>query len=173
MTDRSRRRPWLAVALALVVSGLGHAYLRRWGRALAWYLAVTVSLVLVIPDATVERLIAGDPPPIADIAPAVLVVAASVIDAYVLALRDNREQERDRRADPETTSAQFNSGTATEKPDSGASAGGTKTGTSTDRSERSGTDDGTDPDMVSCPHCDRETDAAFDFCQWCAEPVDE
>jgi hypothetical protein len=26
---------------------------------------------------------------------------------------------------------------------------------------------------VSCPHCGRETDAAFDFCQWCAEPVGE
>lgn len=159
MTDRSRRRPWLAVALALVVSGLGHAYLRRWGRALAWYLAVTVSLVLVVPDATVEQLIAGDPPPIADIAPAVLVVAASVIDAYVLARRDNRAYERDHDATPAA---------ATSKSTDEAMTTGDAATTAPEAPSAEPTDsDGT----VRCPECGKETDPGFDFCQWCAEPL--
>lgn len=156
MTNRSRRRPWLAALLALVVSGLGHAYLRRWARAVAWYVAVTVTLVLVVPDAAVERLIAGDRPPIADIAPAVLVLAASVIDAYVLALRNNREHEREQATTPTDPADR-------ETPTDPAGAAAT-----TDRPN-----DASDAGAVSCPHCGRETDAAFDFCQWCAEPVPE
>ena len=182
MTDHSRRRPWLAAVLALAVSGLGHAYLRRWGRALGWYVAVTATLVVIVPDAAVERLIAGDAPPVADVAPALLVVAASVIDAYVLARRNNREYERDKRTKAGATSERVTSGTAPERADTGASTGQTDPGASTgrtdtetltDRSDRSTVDDGGDVEAVSCPHCGRETDPAFDFCQWCAEPVDE
>ena len=182
MTDRSRRRPWLAVLLALVVSGLGHAYLRRWARAFGWYVAVTATLVFVIPDAAVDRLVAGDPPPIADMAPAVLVVAASVIDAYVLAVRNNREYERDQRTNARAPSERADSGTAPERADRGASTGRADqrastgrvdTEVPTDRADRSTADAGTDAAAVSCPHCGRETDPAFDFCQWCAEPVDE
>lgn len=32
-----RYRPWLAAVLALLVAGLGHAYLRRWRRAFMWF----------------------------------------------------------------------------------------------------------------------------------------
>ena len=200
MTDRSRRRPWLAVLLALVVSGLGHAYLRRWARAFGWYVAVTATLVLVVPDAAVDRLVAGGPPPIADIAPAVLVVAASVIDAYVLAVRNNREYERDRRTNAGTPAERADPGASAGRADSGASAGRTDTGASadradsgasagrtdsgasagraepgapTDRPDRSTADDGIDAGAATCPHCGRETDPTFDFCQWCADPVDE
>ncbi|WP_144799068.1 zinc ribbon domain-containing protein [Halorubrum depositum] len=159
MTDRSRRRPWLAALLALVVSGLGHAYLRRWARALGWYVAVTATLVVIVPDAAVERLIAGDAPPIADVAPAVLVVAASVIDAYVLALRNNREYDREERA--------------AERVESGATTPPSSAASPADRSDGSAVDRDREADAVSCPHCGRDTDPAFDFCQWCAEPVDE
>ena len=160
MTDRSRRRPWLAALLALVVSGLGHAYLRRWARALGWYVAVTATLVVVVPDPAVDRLIAGDAPPIADIAPAVLVVAASVIDAYVLAVRNNRERDRSEaeeaeRTEPSASTEQTDAAVPSDAPD----------GSAVDREG--------DAAAVSCPHCGRETDAEFDFCQWCAEPVSE
>jgi hypothetical protein len=160
MTDRSRRRPWLAALLALVVSGLGHAYLRRWARALGWYVAVTAAVVALVPDAAVDGLIAGDVPPLADVAPAVLVVAASVIDAYVTAHRQNREYERERRA-------------ASEPADREASAERTDAAATTEARDPSGTGATSDTEAVSCPHCGRETDASFDFCQWCAEPVDE
>ncbi|MFW6316968.1 MAG: DUF7575 domain-containing protein [Halorubrum sp.] len=170
MTDRSRRRPWLAVLLALVVSGLGHAYLRRWGRAFGWYAAVTATLVFIVPDAAVEGLIAGDPPPVADVAPALVVVAASVIDAYVLAVRNNREVERERRAG---ASERSDPGASTIGADPGTSTGGTTAGPRTDRPDRMTDEDETPAEQVSCPHCGRETDPSFDFCQWCAEPVPE
>ncbi|MFO8114961.1 MAG: zinc ribbon domain-containing protein [Halorubrum sp.] len=157
MPDHSRRRPWLAVLLALVVSGLGHAYLRRWGRAFGWYVAVTATLVFIVPDAAVDGIVAGDPPPVADVAPALVVVAASVIDAYVLAVRNNRELEREER----TASERAAPGAPTEQ-----TAPATQTdGTSLESEAR--------PDRVSCPHCGRQTDPSFDFCQWCAEPVSE
>jgi hypothetical protein len=167
MTDRSRRRPWLAVLLALLVSGLGHAYLRRWGRAFVWYVAVTATLVFVVPDAAVEGLVAGDPPPVVDVAPALVVVAASVIDAYVLAVRNNREIEREGRT------------AASDRADLGTPGEGANSGASTERSTAATQTDGptvrdeTDADQVSCPHCGRQTDPSFDFCQWCAEPVSE
>jgi hypothetical protein len=171
MTDRSRRRPWLAVLLALVVSGLGHAYLRRWARAFGWYVAVTATLVFVVPDAAVEGLVAGEAPPIADIAPALLVIAASVIDAYVLAQRINREREgEDRTASERTASERAAPGAATGQTDREASATRSDAATPADRSAA---DDEAVPDAVSCPHCGRETDPSFDFCQWCAEPVSE
>ena len=161
MTDRSRRRPWLAALLAFVVSGLGHAYLRHWARAFAWYAAVTATLVFFVPDAAVDRLVSGDPPPVADIGPAVVVVAASVIDAYVLAHRNNRELEREQRA-------------------AASDWTGPRTGTAdTDDTEptgshrRAGADDEASAETVACPHCGRETDPSFDFCQWCAEATSE
>jgi len=162
MTDHSRRRPWLAALLALVVSGLGHAYLRRWARALGWYVTVTATLVVIVPDAAVERLIAGDAPPIADVAPALIAVAASVIDAYVLALRTNREHERERRAPEEV-----------ERTEPSASTGRRAAAVPADGPEGSAVDHDREPDATSCPHCGRETDPSFDFCQWCAEPVSE
>ncbi|MFC7324264.1 zinc ribbon domain-containing protein [Halorubrum rutilum] len=164
MTDRSRRRPWLAALLALVVSGLGHAYLRRWARALGWYVAVTAAVVALVPDAAVDGLIAGDVPPLADVAPAVLVVAASVIDAYVTAHRQNREYERERR-------------TASEPADREASAermdAASGTSATTEPRDPPASDETPDADAAPCPHCGRETDPSFDFCQWCAEPIDE
>lgn len=160
MTDRSRRRPWLAALLALVVSGLGHAYLRRWARAFAWYAAVTATLVFFVPDAAVDRLVSGNPPPIADIAPALFVIAASVIDAYVLALRNNREVEGEQRA---AASNWTGSRTTTEN---------TGDAESTDPQRRVAGDERS-PDVVQCPNCGRETDPSFDFCQWCAEPTSE
>lgn len=102
MGEVRRRRPWLAVLLALVISGLGHAYLRRWGRALGWYVAITITLVVLVPDAAVDQLFTGTAPPVGDLLPALVVILASVIDAYVLAIRNNREYER-RKHDPEHT----------------------------------------------------------------------
>lgn len=164
MTDRSRRRPWLAALLALVVSGLGHAYLRRWARALGWYVAVTAAVVAFVPDAAVDGLIAGDVPPFADVAPAVFVVAASVIDAYVTAHRQNREYERERR----TATADLPDREASAERTTAASG----TSATTEPRDQPASDEAPGADAASCPHCGRETDPSFDFCQWCAEPID-
>lgn len=39
------------------------------------------------------------------------------------------------------------------------------------RNQRSETTTDTEA-QPHCPHCGRETDPAFDFCQWCTEPLD-
>ncbi|SDF60847.1 hypothetical protein SAMN04488067_10658 [Halorubrum xinjiangense] len=153
MTERSRRRPWLAALLALVVSGLGHAYLRRWARALGWYLAVTAAVVAFVPESAISGAFAGDPPAVREVAPAAAVVGASVIDAYVVALRNNRAYERERGETGATD--------ATDSTDDGTA------NTTTAASAETTAGDGT----VRCPACGKETDPAVDFCQWCAEPL--
>jgi hypothetical protein len=160
MSDReiSRRRPWLAAVLALLMSGLGHAYLRRWARAFGWYAAITGTLVFVVPDAAVDQVVAGEPPPIAEIAPALVVVAASVVDAYVVAVRNNRAYEQQ-------------SPSAETAPDASSPDRNETTRGDAESGSAEPVDSATD--TVSCPHCGRDTDATLVFCQWCAEPLEE
>ncbi|MDZ5813322.1 zinc ribbon domain-containing protein [Halorubrum sp. AD140] len=153
MADHTRRRPWLAALLALVVSGLGHAYLRRWARAFGWYVAVTAAVFVFVPESAISGAFAGEPPAVREVAPAAAVVGASVIDAYVVALRNNRAHERER----ETVRASGR----TEPTDHG-------------RTERPNAPTAERPDdggTVRCPECGKETDPTVDFCQWCAEPL--
>ena len=155
MAERTRRRPWLAALLALVVSGLGHAYLRRWARALGWYVAVTAAVFVFVPESAIAGAFAGDPPAVREVAPAAAVVGASVIDAYVVALRNNRTYERERGTVRATDAA--------DSPDERAADGPAA------QSAETGANDGT----VRCPECGKETDPTVDFCQWCAEPLGE
>lgn len=48
------KRPWLAAALAIVMPGLGHVYLRSWFRALLWFWMVVLSAVLFVPEELVD-----------------------------------------------------------------------------------------------------------------------
>ncbi|SFR45091.1 MULTISPECIES: zinc ribbon domain-containing protein [Halorubrum] len=166
MSERTRRRPWLAALLALVVSGLGHAYLRRWARALGWYVAVTAAVFVFVPESAISGALAGNPPPVRDVAPAAAVVGASVIDAYVVALRNNREYEREREETRATGRTESAGHGTTEEPNA-PSAGRAEepNAPSAGRADDNGT--------VRCPECGKETDPTFDFCQWCAEPVGE
>ena len=50
---RSGKRPWLAAALALLYPGLGHAYLREWLRALAWFGLMFATTALALPPSAV------------------------------------------------------------------------------------------------------------------------
>ena len=81
-----RRRPAVAVVLALAVAGLGHAYLRRWGRAAAWFLTIATTGVVLIgafadPNANLREL------PLTVLGPLVGLFVLSAIDAYRLAAR--------------------------------------------------------------------------------------
>ncbi|WP_418284586.1 DUF7575 domain-containing protein [Halorubrum sp. DTA46] len=170
MTDRSRRRPWLAAVLALVISGLGHAYLRRWARALGWYVLITATVVLLVPDAAVDSLFAGDRPPLIDLAPVLLVVAASVIDAYVLALRNNRAYERET-ADHNAPEGAAAVDVAAQKKTAEREAGANTL--SSAATQETAPDAKNTADAATCPECGRDVDSELDFCQWCAAPLDE
>ncbi|EMA59895.1 zinc ribbon domain-containing protein [Halorubrum kocurii] len=174
-SDTSRRRPWLAAALALVVSGLGHAYLRRWARAFGWYVVITATLVFVVPDAAVDGILAGDRPPVVEVAPALVAVAASVVDAYVLAVRNNRKHERRSTAGPTDAAPQrsgaegaWRTGTTSEA----ASTESKSASESPESPESPESDTGAASETASCPHCGRQADAELEFCQWCAEPLE-
>lgn len=49
MSENGTKRPWLAALLA-VLPGLGHVYLRLWGRALLWAGTTAVTVVVFLPD---------------------------------------------------------------------------------------------------------------------------
>ena len=168
MGEVRRRRPWLAVLLALVISGLGHAYLRRWGRALGWYVAITATVVFLVPDGAVDGLFAGTTPPLADIAPALVVVVASVIDAYVLAVRNNRKYDRQQAAYGARELASGDVKTDAPDVERGRSATGAASGLTDRFGDDAPSDTGSQP-AVDCPHCGREVDPDLDFCHWCTE----
>jgi uncharacterized paraquat-inducible protein A len=91
-----QKRPWLAVLLAVIYPGLGHVYLRKWGRALLWFVLVVASSTFLIPDGAVPAsLSVGALVDAAEAIPvevSVLVLSLSfmsVLDAYWLATRVN------------------------------------------------------------------------------------
>ncbi|WP_410767119.1 zinc ribbon domain-containing protein [Haloferax sp. DFSO60] len=89
MSTLSKLRPWLTALLAallgLLITGLGHLYLRRWRRALLWIvLAFTVAFVFV-PTSALEAVANGTTmPPLADLMPVLAVSLVSVADAFFL-----------------------------------------------------------------------------------------
>ena len=85
----SRKRPWLAALLAVLATGLGHLYLRRWRRAVGWIVALVGASVLFVDPGTVDALLAGDPVDPLAIAPIAVVGGFSVVDAYLLASAQN------------------------------------------------------------------------------------
>jgi hypothetical protein len=96
-----QRRPVVAAALA-VVPALGHAYLRRWSRGLAWLSLLAGSALVFagvfgagVGDAVSSQFSAtqgaASVPGAAPFAvPVAVVLALSAVDAYALARRDAR-----------------------------------------------------------------------------------
>jgi hypothetical protein len=48
-----RRRAWVAAGLALLYPGLGHLYLRRWGRSVLWFGLLASATFLILPEVAV------------------------------------------------------------------------------------------------------------------------
>lgn len=91
-THDSRARPWLAAGLSVAVTGLGHLYLREWVRALMWFgLAFTAALLFVDEGSAVALVESGVLPPLAELAPVLVVRLLSVADAYRFALVRNAD----------------------------------------------------------------------------------
>lgn len=93
----SGKRPWLAAALGVVLTGAGHLYLRRWLRAIGWLFLATLTAELFVPDGTLVALESyvltgtGTPPSVEALAPVLMVSFLSVVDAYFMAVLANRQ----------------------------------------------------------------------------------
>lgn len=80
-----RHRPWLAAVLAVLVAGLGHAYLRRWRRALLWFVAILGAGAAL--SAVVSRPTPTSPAdfPLVVLVPLLVLYGVSAVDAFRLA----------------------------------------------------------------------------------------
>jgi hypothetical protein len=84
--------PAVAALLALLYPGMGHVYLRRWGRALLWFTLWFLAVTLTVPSAAFEGvetaagfMSAIQSLPLSTYAALLGVTVGSVGDAYVLA----------------------------------------------------------------------------------------
>lgn len=87
MASSAAKRPWLAAVLTILVTGLGHVYLRRWIRAIAWIVLAILSVWIFVPEGAVMEAT------FTDIAPMAVVIVMSVLDAYMVAKDHNRQLE--------------------------------------------------------------------------------
>lgn len=85
----AQKRPWLAAALAIPVTGLGHIYLRRWQRAVGWLLVAMAATALFVPPEVIENAARLSEVSLWDVAPMLFVVSLSAADAYLLARQQN------------------------------------------------------------------------------------
>ena len=109
--------PVVAGLLGVMVTGLGHVYLRRWLRAFAWLAVATAISVLFVPETTAAAMLeGGDFDPVA-LLPAVAVTVVSAADAYVLARRaqstDGTEVDTDTNTDSDADAASVDAANAT------------------------------------------------------------
>ena len=109
---RSRKRPWLAVLLTLLIPGLGHLYIREWLRSLAWFLTYVLARRLLLPDEVAPESFSREAfveaaeatPPWASLA--VLAVALlCTVEVYILVRRYNERAARERGAGATTCPA--------------------------------------------------------------------
>ncbi|WP_096390703.1 DUF7575 domain-containing protein [Halopenitus persicus] len=174
-----RLRPWIAAALALAIVGLGHAYLRRWGRGLVWlFTVVGASVVLhsVNDVEPVNPLTNPEGVPAVVLIPITALVLLSAIDAYVLGRRDRDRARTQARAAVVGDGTDDRSMNGPADPPSGTSDRSSGNGPTTTGTERPPTRNAvpatpTETPAVTCPHCGKETDAELDFCHWCTEPL--
>ncbi len=87
-----RARPAIAAVLALAVAGLGHAYLRRWGRAAAWFLTIVTTAVVLV-SAFADSSTGVREWPLTVVLPLLGLFVLSAVDAYLLAAREPTGEE--------------------------------------------------------------------------------
>jgi uncharacterized paraquat-inducible protein A len=94
--DGPNKRPWVAAVLAVLYPGLGHVYLRKWGRAMVWFGVILTASVYLIPESAIPTelsveafLAAGRAAPTDIMLLLTALLFVSVLDAYWLANRAN------------------------------------------------------------------------------------
>ena len=78
--------------LAALGTGFGHLYLRRWTRAVGWVILAVGTTVLFVPETAVEAFATGSGAEwgtLLDLAPLMLVSAASALNAYLIHAREH------------------------------------------------------------------------------------
>ncbi|MES3517791.1 MAG: zinc ribbon domain-containing protein [Natronomonas sp.] len=106
MQGGSRKRPLVAAMLSFLQPGLGHLYLREWGRAVGWLairFGTVAAIVFLAPSelATSDVIavalglfIAMDGVPLLVVAAVIAVTAFATADAYLVTNRNNVRLER-------------------------------------------------------------------------------
>lgn len=135
-----RYRPYVAALLGMLVTGLGHLYLRRWLRAVAWIALAFAISVAFVPESTAVAVLSGEQVDPITLLPGLLVGLASALDAFRIA-RQERAQA-DRRA---ATNEVF-SGAEQVTAEPAADADG---------------------ETIDCPACGKPVDPDLGFCHWC------
>lgn len=94
MNETTRRRPWLAALLELLLVGLGHLYNRRWIRAATWFSLVLTTTLLFVPQPELMAFAeAGELPTLRNVAPVFAVRLLGIGDAYRLAVLSNVNED--------------------------------------------------------------------------------
>ncbi|MBP1923511.1 hypothetical protein J2751_002553 [Halorubrum alkaliphilum] len=159
---RRRLLPPLAAFLAMCFPGLGHLFLRRFGRAIVWHATIVggaiglYTLYDVEPldfTASIAEVAAAVPTDV--LLPIALLVTLSAIDALLVGRAEVAEAAR-----ADATAEAIRRRAAGEE-DGGAPV----------EALVSGDDDADGATQVECPACGRETDVEIDFCHWCTEPL--
>ncbi|WP_353635197.1 zinc ribbon domain-containing protein [Halobacterium sp. NMX12-1] len=143
------RRGVIAAVLGFVYPGLGHVYLRRWVRAISWFLLALVTAALVVPESAYQAFqtdgLAGLMEASENLGPEVtlsllVIRVLNVVDAYLVAVRDTASAVAERIPTPGSD---------------GAAAGADAAG-----------------EPAECPECGKELDSDLDFCPWCTTRFD-
>jgi len=94
--DASQKRPWLAALLSIVIPGLGHLYIRMWGRALLWFGIYILTTVFLLPESLAPDefsfdafIRAGEAVPNTVSLTILLISVLCIIDAYRMATQQN------------------------------------------------------------------------------------
>lgn len=83
-------RPWLAAVLAVLVAGLGHAYLRRWRRAALWFVAILGVGVALSATFADPATMGPTNLPVVVMGPLLVLYALSAADAFRIARTTRR-----------------------------------------------------------------------------------
>ncbi len=103
--DSTGKRPWLAALLSVLYPGLGHVYLRLWGRALLWFLSIVTATALLVPPEVYPSTLsvraameAARALPLTVSLTILLMTMLNVLDAYMMARQSGEERPEGKKA---------------------------------------------------------------------------
>jgi drug/metabolite transporter (DMT)-like permease len=91
---RNYPKPIVAAVLALVYPGIGHLYLKRWLRAVFWFVVIFTGTVIFIPKGAFDESILDGAKsiPAVDLILFVAIYIGSSLDAYRLAKQERSSE---------------------------------------------------------------------------------